>query len=935
MHVGAIVGSMKHFDLSINIAVYVAAIFLAIVPCATFSIASAQTPVQSALPESLRNIPPEQLAIMRESNRAADMRDRARELERAGQFAEALRSARDALEIYNRIFPDPRHPHTFDAILLAARLNRQNGEYVEAERLYLTALRAVEEAVRGGGRAAIAPLNNLALFYRDQGRDLEAIPLFQRAIEIIDAALPRNHEAGSNAHLNYAGLLRRNNFLDLAQEHYDRARAIDEANHDEDNLTRLSIDTGLALLEEDRGNLESATALLAGIVQRHQQVPRAVVSEALVARNNLGTVYFRRRMFAEAIAVLRPAFDDSVRTLGPRASVTLLIQQNLVSALVSLPAGGPEVLELARSLAAAEREDRSRPSALQGNQAGAEARLGRASPRLTQLADAAWQNGNRSVLAEEAYLAVQDAMSGGASNSISRPAARRLAAALGPNLQASLRQRDLLEARWERLALLLSNSYQSGSSAAQSRQALLAERDQLGTELTALSAQIQREFPRYSALVSPRALSVRDTQAILSPTEAVLMVLPTGNGTHILAVSSTGISWHRSDWTEARLRQAVARLRYDVGARTAASLQQRRYWDRSRPRGVALTFSRQLAFELHQELIAPVAAALTGRTRLYVAAGGVLSGLPFSILVTASPQGNDYDAGALRNTAWFAEAYALVHVPTVQSLQQLRQQPQRPSAGANSFVGFGDPVLNGANQERGPSAAAEPLQRSQAAFSARAASTADQQYLLGLSRLGGTALEVEAVRVALGAPESSVFLAERATETAVRYGASGGQVAAARLLLFSTHGLMPSEAPPGAREAGIVFTPPPAGPSEYDDGYLTASEVATLQLDADWVVLSACNTATGEGDEGEGISRLARSFFYAGARNLLASHWYVEDNVAPVLIARTVSLVQGGMGRPEALQTAIREIRADTSGDARGLSRAHPYFWAPFVLIGR
>ena len=863
------------------------------------------------------------------------MRVEARELERAGRFAEALRLARDALEIYNRIFPDPRHPHTFDAILLAARLNRENGEYVEAERLYLRALQAVEEAVRGGGRDAIAPLNNLALFYRDQGRDLEAIPLFQRAIEIIDTALPRNHEAGSSAHMNYAGLLRRNGFRDLAQEHYNRAREVDEANHDDDNPTRLSIDNGLALLEEDRGNLESATALLAGIVQRYQQVRGVAVSETLVARNNLGTIYFRRGMFPEAIAVLRPAFDDSVRTLGPRASVTLLIQQNLVTALVSLSAGGPEVLELARASAAAEREAQTRPSILQGNQAGAEARQGRASPRLTQLADAAWQTGNRSGLAEEAYLAVQDAMSGGASNSISRPAARRLAAALGPNLQTSLRQRDLLEARWERLALLLSNSYQSGSSAAQSRQALLAERDQLDRELTALAAQIQREFPRYSALISPRALSVRDTQAILSPTEALLVVLPTENGTHVLAVSTTGISWHRSDWTDARMRQAVARLRYEVRARTGASAQQRRYWDRSRPRGVALTFSRQLAFELHQEFIAPVVGTLAGRTRLYVAAGGVLSGLPFSILVTAPPQGNDYDAGALRDTAWFADTHALVHVPTVRSLEQLRQQPQRSSAGALSFVGFGDPVLNGANEERGPSGAAEPLQRPQPATSTRAASTADQQYLLGLSRLGGTAREVEAVRVALGAPESSVYLAERATETAVRYGASGGQVAAARLLLFSTHGLMPSEAPPGAREAGMVFTPPQTSPSEYDDGYLTASEVATLQLDADWVVLSACNSATGEGEEGEGISRLSQSFFYAGARNLLASHWYVDDNVAPVLIARTISLAQGGMGRPEALQTAIREIRADTSGDTQGRSRAHPYYWAPFVLIGR
>jgi CHAT domain-containing protein len=127
---------------------------------------------------------------------------------------------------------------------------------------------------------------------------------------------------------------------------------------------------------------------------------------------------------------------------------------------------------------------------------------------------------------------------------------------------------------------------------------------------------------------------------------------------------------------------------------------------------------------------------------------------------------------------------------------------------------------------------------------------------------------------------------------------------------------------------------PATGPEEYasidpaNDGYLAASEVTTLQLDADWVVLSACNTATGDDDAN--LSALARAFFYAGARNLLASHWPVSDEVAPILIAATVAVESPNLTRGEALQRAMRDIRMSPDHPLW----AHPFYWAPFVLIG-
>ena len=127
----------------------------------------------------------------------------------------------------------------------------------------------------------------------------------------------------------------------------------------------------------------------------------------------------------------------------------------------------------------------------------------------------------------------------------------------------------------------------------------------------------------------------------------------------------------------------------------------------------------------------------------------------------------------------------------------------------------------------------------------------------------------------------------QATETNLRK----ARLDNAQIIALATCGLMAGEVA-GAAEPGLVFTPP-ATPSEADEGLLTASEVAALKLNADWVILSACNTAAGDGSQGApGLSGLARVFFYAGARNLLASHWPVRDDVAARMTVRTIEIAR-------------------------------------------
>jgi CHAT domain-containing protein len=163
-----------------------------------------------------------------------------------------------------------------------------------------------------------------------------------------------------------------------------------------------------------------------------------------------------------------------------------------------------------------------------------------------------------------------------------------------------------------------------------------------------------------------------------------------------------------------------------------------------------------------------------------------------------------------------------------------------------------------------------------------------------------------------------------------------------------TPGLTPQATPVAwlIRDHAITVLPsaasPPATATEQDDGYLSGSEIAGLKLDADWVILSACNTAggagqgEGEGEAAEALSGLARVYFYAGARALLVSHWEVESDAAVKLVTQAVGALarDKSLGRAEALRRAMRAAMAGTSRPASWTPAWHPAVWAPFVVVG-
>ena len=192
-----------------------------------------------------------------------------------------------------------------------------------------------------------------------------------------------------------------------------------------------------------------------------------------------------------------------------------------------------------------------------------------------------------------------------------------------------------------------------------------------------------------------------------------------------------------------------------------------------------------------------------------------------------------------------------------------------------------------------------------------------------------TADELCAVAHDLGAGDGDIYLGARASETSVKALSVSGALAQYRIVHFATHGALAGQMRDSA-EPGLILTPPAQG-TEEDDGYLSASEVARLKLDADWVVLSACNTAAGGAEGAEALSGLARAFFYAGARSLVVSHWSVNSNATVKLITKAVAELKADpkIGRAEAMRRSMLALV-----DQGKPYEAHPVYWAPFVVVG-
>jgi CHAT domain-containing protein len=295
-----------------------------------------------------------------------------------------------------------------------------------------------------------------------------------------------------------------------------------------------------------------------------------------------------------------------------------------------------------------------------------------------------------------------------------------------------------------------------------------------------------------------------------------------------------------------------------------------------------------------------------------------------------------------RDVPWLARRHAVTVLPSVASLRTLRDLPAgRP--GRETLVAFADPLFGDRQPVAPGTATGEPAVAGDLGairgvrLNLRAGpgteSLASAQLAM-LPRLPETADEVRAIALALHADPSKLFFGADASEERVKTMDLSG----VKVLAFATHGLVPGDLD-GLTQPALALSSPRLSGTE-GDGLLTMGEILGLKLDADWVVLSACNTGAGAGAGAEAVSGLGRAFFYAGSRALLVSNWPVHSASAKDLTTNLFrrQAENPGLGRGEALRQAMVElIDGDGLVDAQGrivFSYAHPLFWAPFTLVG-
>ena len=472
-------------------------------------------------------------------------------------------------------------------------------------------------------------------------------------------------------------------------------------------------------------------------------------------------------------------------------------------------------------------------------------------------------------------------------------AQRQAAAAQFAKLPASLAQEDRLRKE------MVTEAFKALPPAERKAKAteLAALREQIRSQqaeggaareqLEQRRAEIARQYPAYADLLMPPTPSAKVLRGLLERGEGLLLIHAGEHATLVWLQTSDGsLALHASPLGAEALAAKVAQARTALDASALGKPVQ-----------------TAVLHQLYRELLAPLEAQWRGLDSLLVASEGALASLPLATLVT-EPGG--------AQAAWLVRRLAVTQLPAASALQALRRGAS-PAAAARPLMGFGDPLFGA-----GPA----PAGRGK-----RAVGRVDAEWgfrYAEVSPLPETRTELLALAKVLGAdPQADLRLGAQATRRAVL----AMPLQDRRVVAFATHGLMPGELP-GISKPALAMA---AEADERESPLLELDDVLNLRLNAQWVLLSACNTAAGE-QGGAAMSGLVRGFFFAGARSVLATHWAVESASAAALSAATFqAAAAGAASRAASLRQAQLAMLEGRLGEGQW---QHPYYWAGYALFG-
>ena len=825
----------------------------------------------------------------------------------------------------------PDHPEVAGLRTHLASVYYAQRKYADAERLDRRAL-AVLQQQSGTTYPEIArTLMHLASIARVQQKYDDAAALYSRAREILETTLGTEHAELATVLTNLAGVQRAQGHTDRALALYQKALALQERTLGKEHPEVARSLHELGHVHQDQQQYATAMGLYERALALRERLLGDNHPDVAASLSAIATLHQVQEQYTQAEPLYRTALAMLENTLGPEHPDIAVALHNLATVLVNrrqhteaLP-----LYERARrlQLTIGRRNADLDDATLRHLQQQGDTILQAYLMLLTRLAHHLPLSASPRQTAIEAFRVAEQLRGGLVQAALTRAAARTAAAT--PAMAARAQQVQRLRGERRRVREALTTLY--ATPIAQRDATRLTQRQQqerrLDQAIAETDKQLRHVFPQYAELATPEPVTPQEVRQLLRPGEALVSFFLLRNRllTWLVRPDRPPV-YHASTIVPDTLPALVNRVRTSMDQSKNALF----------VHGKLAPVDVKAAHELYTLLLAPVRAALDGVHHMLVVPDAALMSLPFGTLVTDT-NGAAYQTlldhgdqplsltapqlAAYTQLAWLARDYALTILPSATSLRALRQRPGAPGTGSQRLIGFGDPVLQGHGTQRGAPMLAEPGTR------------AALETLQRLPALPGTREELERLTQVLDVdPQHALYVGEQATESMLRTLNANGRLATTQVLYFATHGLIGGEIA-GLAQPALVLTPPQAV-TLHDDGLLSMDEILVLHLpQTEWVVLSACNTAAAD-NSGEGLSGLARAFFFAGAQSVLVSHWSVEDRATQALMTAVFQQYaqQPTMARAEALRQGMLAMLHQAQGQTAYF--AHPFAWAPFFLVG-
>lgn len=832
-------------------------------------------------------IPPshaDQRNAIEASKKYSEFEDQIEEFFQQANYAEAIPLALRQISLSERAFGKD-HVKTADSIRTLANLFMETGRSLEAEPLYRRALEIFNSHHGENSLESAGLLHDLALSLHDQGRFSESAEIYRRSVDIQITKSGAKEPSTLQSTFNLASVLHDAGAFEEAEELYQFVLA----NADEATKLWLRYPRNYAVLLIELERYQSAidqieTLLVDGLEQ-------SVDFEDATTYHHLAYAQYRLGRTKAALSSIRKSTDILTRRWQAASST--------------------DFAELVKT----ERRN------WLGNFFG---RLGRRPMlQLELINDVQRQEGVDSALSLEALQVSQIVSNSSAGRALAEAAARRFTS--DGKITALIRERQELTQSWLKSQTEQANSLRGFGGTNQDQSNL----QNLEKRIAEIDGQLAKDdsYSSYLELVSAQAAEFKDLRASLNSTEAIIVFLTEdtrslGEKVYFFIIRSNleAPIFNSIDFPD--LDANVLSLRNGLKIPSGTSFSGLPFFD--------LSLSRKIYTKLFDD----ISPHLDGIEHLYLVPDGPLEQLPFNALASSlPPEPIDNVFRNYRTARYLSDDFTLSILPNLNALVINHPNAEAQSA-RRELLSFGAPEHNQKQVAAVDANVTINLGGSPQSYSQDGTSKDGKEaFLVALppipSAIKDTLVELNR---RFGADPANLFIGKEASENRLRDLSDNGKLATYDNVIIASHGLLASEmVGTGLTEPTLVLTPEQSRQAE-GDGFLTTTEIVSLDFLADWIILSACNTAGSDGTLGEGsLSGLSRAFLFAGANDLLVSHWPAEASATAELVSDAlIEISDKKITKPEAVRMAMQKLRANTSKP----HFAHPALWAPFTVVG-